>query len=503
MDFYISSCGDDVFSGTTLELAWQSLDRASDHRFQPGDRLLLEGGVTHHGTLRVNGPGVQISSFGSGAALVSAGEFDGIVIENGSNCVISNIKITGAWNTYLQSGSIGTGLLVRQIANSGHTEGPRIEAVSSSGFRNGGICVAGSESKSGFDSIVIENCIANENGSVGIVVSGTMDPNSEEYSHRGVTIRGCQAHRNRGISNIGCHSGSGIVVSDCMNVVIENCLASENGENSNDLKGGPVGIWAWDCDHVVIQHCESHHNRSMTGDGGGFDLDGGCTNSVMQYNYSHDNAGPGFLIAQFPDARPLRGCVVRFNLSINDGRNGDASGIFVWDGNGKLDHCDCHNNTIILNGVVGKAASCYCSISPTKNIRLLNNLFIAGAGVRYLVLPEKQEQMYVNHNLYIGSNSFSALHCNQEWDDFGLWQDEIGYDSHSMYLDLDIPERIFLAPECSGKQLIKWIKEFTTWLGIMPSLEGFQGIATKNLGERDFIGNPINVALVRPGAVEW
>ena len=82
--------------------------------------------------------------------------------------------------------------------------------------------------------------------------------------------------------------------------------------------GGPVGIWVWDANNALIQNNESHHNRTgSTADGGGFDFDGGVTNSVMQYNYSHDNAGPGYGVYQFR-GEALNGFTVRYNVSAND-----------------------------------------------------------------------------------------------------------------------------------------------------------------------------------------
>ena len=53
---------------------------------------------------------------------------------------------------------------------------------------------------------------------------------------------------------------------------------------------------------IVIQYNESYGDKTAAGaDGGGFDLDGGTQEeSVMQYNYSHDNDRPGFLLCQYP-----------------------------------------------------------------------------------------------------------------------------------------------------------------------------------------------------------
>jgi hypothetical protein len=69
---------------------------------------------------------------------------------------------------------------------------------------------------------------------------------------------------------------------------IEYCEAYENGALCDATEsGGPVGIWAYNCDRALLQFNKSHRNHSNNqADGGGFDLDGGTTNSVMRYNVS-------------------------------------------------------------------------------------------------------------------------------------------------------------------------------------------------------------------------
>jgi parallel beta helix pectate lyase-like protein len=107
-----------------------------------------------------------------------------------------------------------------------------------------------------------------------------------------------------------------------------------------------VGIWTHDADRVTIQYCVAHHNRSTAHDGGGFDLDGGVTNSVLQYNYSHDNFGSGYLICQYDGAPRFAGNVVRYNVSQDDGLYDHDAGIFVWVGGAGMESTLVHNNTI-------------------------------------------------------------------------------------------------------------------------------------------------------------
>src|SRR5262249_45469150 len=157
-------------------------------------------------------------------------------------------------------------------------------------------------------------------------------------------IGDCRVHDNAGDPTyFENHSGSGILVGGADGAVIERSVASRNGALCNASVGGPVGIWAFASTNVVIQHCESHHNRtgSASFDGGGFDLDGAVSSSVMQYNYSHDNDGPGFMVYSYSRAPgPSRNNVVRFNISENDGRHKSSAGIFLGKDGGDVDGVD-------------------------------------------------------------------------------------------------------------------------------------------------------------------
>ena len=90
------------------------------------------------------------------------------------------------------------------------------------------------------------------------------------------------------------HSGSGILLESVDGGVVEYCETTGNGALNRSRHGGPVGIWCT-LDDIAIQYWESDHNQtSGQHDGGGFCLDGGVCNSVLQYNLSESNDGSGF-----------------------------------------------------------------------------------------------------------------------------------------------------------------------------------------------------------------
>src|SRR5436190_17235380 len=133
----------------------------------------------------------------------------------------------------------------------------------------------------------------------------------------------CRADNNPGDpTNLTNHSGNGIVVGNCRNVLIEYCTATNNGWDMPRIGNGPVGIWPYEADSVIIQHCISYRNKTAPGaaDGGGFDLDGGVTNSVIQYCLSYENEGSGYGIFQYWSAGNWKNNTLRYCISINDGK---------------------------------------------------------------------------------------------------------------------------------------------------------------------------------------
>lgn len=140
-------------------------------------------------------------------------------------------------------------------------------------------------------------------------------------------------HDISGVPGTGGHTGNGIVIGQANRVLMERNEVHHTGW-LNDNCGGPAGIWAWDSNLVNIQFNEAHHVSDGTGcDGDGFDFDGSTTNSIMQYNYAHDNDGAGFLVWQFDTAhRPIHNITLRYNISYNDNRDHKYAALTIGGG---------------------------------------------------------------------------------------------------------------------------------------------------------------------------
>jgi hypothetical protein len=375
--FYVRPDGDDDAAGDAWAFAWRSIARVNQEQLAPGDRVLFQAGSRFAGTLVLDARDagsalapIGIGSFGEGRATIDAGAGSAIRIGNTGGFAIEDLNLNGGWDAETQSGSAddSAGIVAENTLGGGQRlRFLRIRRLEISGFKAAGIRIAAAPEddgkNAGFEGVEISDSDVHDNGDVGIASSGPFT-RATGYSHRAFLIKGVRVYRNRGLVAKTEHTGSGIMLADVDGALVESCTAYENGEFNDSDAGGGFGIWAWDSNAVVIQHSEAYANHSQTADGGGFDLDGGVTNSVVQYNYSHDNHGAGFGVFQFAFARPAGGNVVRYNISQNDGM-----AFLLWDGNGDLEGFD------LVHNVGYGERPVVMSYSPLRAVRLLNNIF--------------------------------------------------------------------------------------------------------------------------------
>jgi hypothetical protein len=361
-DYYLSPAGSDSNPGS-MEKPWQTLAKAGGFKFQPGDRLLLQGGAEFTGPLVLGaddsgteGRRVVVTSYARGTASILGGTGRAISSDGCDYVEFRNLKLVGAGR---KTGSTASGLYLA------HARGSVVDRIEVSGFRGSGVEMLGVRD------VRITNVHAHENGFAGISSGGDRSSN--------VYIADCLAENNPGDPTVRAnHSGNGIVVGYTDGAVIERCEARYNGWDMVWNGNGPVGIWTYESDRVVIQQCVSHHNRSTGSDGGGFDLDGGVTNSVVQYNYSHDNYGAGYLICQYEGAGTFENNTVRYNISQDDGVKDHNAGIFVWVGGKAMRSSLVHNNTVYNNkgsAVVIAADAKYAAETP--RLDFYGNIFVS------------------------------------------------------------------------------------------------------------------------------
>jgi hypothetical protein len=409
-DYYVSSAGDDARDGAAPDRSWRSIGRANRHEFRPGDRLLFRGGDEFDGNLAVKlAPAASrsapftISSFGRGKAIIQAGDGTGVLVENSGGIVFRDLVVQGKDRRT----NTGSGVdVLNSLPGGKRLEHVRIENVEARHFGKYGIAVGGwpaDKSQSGFQDVRISDCDASDNAYAGIHVYGVHDYYAKTYAHREVSVVNCVARENPGDPNyLDNHSGNGILLHDVDGGLIDGCTAIGNGALCRAKNGGPVGIWAYSSRKIVIQHCVSVQNR--TGgkfDGGGFDFDGGVTESVMQYNYSAENDGAGYLVFDF-GAAPFRLAdnVIRFNISDNDGRKNGYCGIHVNSAGAPTEQMRIYHNTVFVSATDSTQRPGVLFVHTSKNGQVYNNLLIATGGCRLADIGADQPGLRILGNHY-------------------------------------------------------------------------------------------------------
>ncbi len=410
--YYISPNGNDSNSGNSPDDAWQTINKVNQMQFEPGSRILFEGGKSFAGNLYFTvGDGndaskpIKVSSYGTGRATIKAGDKDGIYVYNTAGIIIDNLIFSGSGMYSNTASGIN---FYNDLPGDLKLDKVEITNTEVTGFRNFGIVIGAYNGNSGFNNVLLENNKVHGILDVGISSYGEFSSTKTGYAHSNITVRNCEVYNIPGYSKKS-HSGNGIVISDVQKSLIEYSTVYDCGKGNTNC-GGPVGIWYWDADQVTIQHNEAYNISSGTGcDGGGFDLDGGVTNGIMQYNYSHDNDGAGYLVGQFGGARPMNNIIVRYNISENDAATNGGS-IYLFNGASQMDNIYVYNNTFYIKEQAGNRSSAAIKLLEWKvikgNIQFNNNILYAGNGADLVSVP-KGYSATLKGNLYYSPDSFN------------------------------------------------------------------------------------------------
>lgn len=433
-DYYLRPNGDDAATGLSTNAAWRSIDRVNRADLQPGDRVLFQAGQEFAGNLRLteedagatNAP-VVIGSFGEGRATLRAGSQTGISVENVGHIEIVNLVLLGSGRTNNTGSGIHCENRLKGFQMIDHL---RVDNVEIAGFGRQGILVGGNQG--GFRHVRISRCVLRDNLYSGISVEGRLPYDSKLYSHADVEISDCQAYGNTGDPNyLQNHSGSGILFYQVDGGSINRCAAWQNGALCRSWRGGGVGIWTCASRRVTIQGCESFSNKTSVADGGGFDIDGGSEECVLQYNYSHDNDGPGLMVYTYAYAPYTnRANIVRFNVSQNDSRKSPRyAGIWVRNDGDGMSGVEIYNNTVIVGPWTDQAVYVH---GDGVEARFQNNIFVTSGKAIPIRVEKPHPKVRFENNLYWREgDSFQAKWGDQIFSSIDDWRAKTGAESVS------------------------------------------------------------------------
>ena len=453
--YYVDShTGNDNSDGNSQGSAWQTIEKVNSITFQPGDRILFKAGSVWDNTvLQPKGSGVEgapiiidayddISDENNKPRINTnhlrvkdnhpnyanyGGVSAGLILKNASYWEINNLQITndgnlppnqrqGVMGVFLNSESYGVmehiyirNLYVHDIygiVNKGGGHGNGIYALSSSN-RQGRNNPNDTPSK--FNDLRIENNHLERVMRNGIVtfansfsnrigrlsdmdkVPAPTDLYAVPFRSTNVIIRG---------NLLECIGGDGIIAGKTNGALLERNIL--RGGEMYDSTAPSAGIWTFDSDNCVIQY-NVVSGMMGTADGQAFDIDYYTTNTLIQYNYSHDNAG-GFLLLCSPGFTMSSTNVIRYNISQNDGsawgwnRDWLSAGIFHVNGGNADTHI--YNNTFYigehLHGFKVVATDQWEGGKPT-NITFENNIFIVESENMYKFFSNNEKYRVQNY----------------------------------------------------------------------------------------------------------
>lgn len=378
--YYVDATnGVDSNAGTSQTAAWKTLAKVNTVTFSAGDQILLRAGQQWIEQLKPTGSGVSgnpitIGVYGDGARPlvdgrnVAGGNSGGAAVSllnvsywtisglevvnnngksNRGNMVLGGIPNPGSNRSGIlvnnTSGTLQSGITI--INNYVHNVNGCFVCSGADPHTNGGIAVLADAmngqgtGSSSYDGVQILNNVVANVGRTGIVFddysTGGVNSAVQSALSNNITISGNQ------ITNI---DSDGIIIVGANNNLIEHNRVDTAGVYSvNSLEPGSVGMYVGKANNSIMQFNEVSGVRKHVVDGEAYDVDYWSNNSVVQYNYSHDNEGGMVLLMGGNNSGS--NAIVRYNLSVNDATV--AFGVFTLS-SGLLSGANIYNNTVYI-----------------------------------------------------------------------------------------------------------------------------------------------------------
>ena len=340
--YYVANKGDDNNPGTSKDKAWQTISKVNHYGkntgFKAGDRICFKGGDKFSdAVLTIVNSGekdkpIVFTSFGEGKPhLTMSGISHNEIIQviNQKYFTIENLEIS---NPDFDMSKITRGIRI-EITKDGEYPGitirnNHIHDIHGGMWKNrhlrGGIWMRSQNNVNGFTSgMLVENNRIERCHTRGI----KLDAQGTAF-HRNMIVR------NNFVENTG---QAGIVIGHVKDGLIEGNTVYRAGNYypEGDQAGVLAACWAAHSQNIIIQYNEVAYTKlgntnrpdgnlnEMSHDSQAFDIDVTAPGwHLIQYNYTHDNEG-GFFLWMGKPGPEFEWAVIRYNLSVNDGKGFD------------------------------------------------------------------------------------------------------------------------------------------------------------------------------------
>ena len=516
VSYYVNPTGDNSRSGTSEEQAWQTISRVNEGHYGPGDKILFQAGQTFTGSLYFdpNNSGgtalepITVSSYGGGPAVISTKDGEhGLYAYNVGGFHITGLNFAGAM-THCGIGGLEGGNGIYFYSDSGvPLSHIYIDQADISGYCIG--IAANANLPGEYEDIWLNQLTLHDNLGFGIFLMGSQPDENSGYPINHVSIGHSQIYNQSGLpyEEAGVNkSGSAIVLDQVDNAVIEhNTVFNNGGQNtcieSTETKIGPYGIWA-NGSRISIQSNEvygQHVAPDCPGNGGAFQITG--SESIVQYNYSHDNEGLAIFQENTPDNQNN---IIRYNISENDSLSFNRQGIIrVAGGSGNY---EIYNNTVYANHEAGSqgpliavaSSNGYGTGNPT-GVHFRNNLFVSNNPEALLMIVDPQniaDLRFENNAYYDNRGNYLIYWGGPQYLGIGTWAQATDQEKVNGKIVAHILNPLLCSPGSGGIISPKPLTALTAYelQENSPLVDAGWDLASQfglDPGKQDFFSNPV------------
>lgn len=378
-----------------------------------GDTILLSGSFSENNTAITLG--LTIQPYGTGATVAGANSSDTLGFTNAAGAItVSGITVTNADTT-------GTYDCIHITISDGatHNAGVTISGCTLTGGRAGFHAQTTTNVAGFLGNISITTCTVSGQIERGIWMHVLTEG---DYNYSNVNVQSCVVSGVLGLVS-GNVPAVGIELSGCNNSIavnyIQQCTVSDLGSTgAHNGTAGPAGMFPFYSTHVIMQENVVSGIFMGTGgyDGIGIDIDDGCIDCSTINNYIYGCQGPGLTF--LPNYTAGSKHVIAGNVCVNNcTAGGDACHVEI----SGTDSLDFFNNTII--GSSAYPALLVNSVDAGGVHRILNNAFLAPAGINSATFPGSLTGTTINGNYYqSGCGLFSATFNSTNYTSLASWK---------------------------------------------------------------------------------
>ena len=517
--FFVDSInGNDNNSGSKNE-PFYSLEKINDTKLTDGSSIFLANGSMFKGSINlINNKDITITNYigrseSNDKPIIDAnGLLSGILIENSSGINISNIHITGNGGnesanphklikTDLRSGVlyiVSDNLIHKKLTidnvdlkniffqDEGFERNPKeVKTPNGTQSYGWGIRILNLSDKGNLEDIVIKNSLIENISHSGIRVKGKLDNK----------FKNVKVFNNKLIKT----GGPGMVFNSTYNLHAYGNDINFSGSPDDSRKWGRgSGLWTWGSSLGLIEK-NKFQNANGPADSAGCHIDFNCTDIVVQYNLSRNNAG-GFVEILGNNYN----CSYRYNVSINDGHRVKGEGNNFQEG-----------KSFWLSGFAGNGKN---RIGPFNSYIYNNTVFANKDIVSKIAVDKGSKGVFVANNIfYFEGETAMVLGDQYKPDPGGNGTIENVFFENNLFLENNWPKEVLIQPTNSiiGDPLFQNLggKNIVDYYPNNIDLIKDKGVRIKNIIndsigirigleiERDILGNKI-VNLPDMGAIE-